>query len=51
MTYTIKKSKIEKWGFEIIAKNFHNIAPTIPAAIDYLKDRFGHDVKFKIKNN
>lgn len=29
MVYTIKKSKIQAWGYEITAKNFHNIAPSV----------------------
>ncbi len=51
MTYTIKKAKIEAWGYEITAKGFHNIAPSVEAAIDYLQGRFGWDVKFKIKED
>lgn len=47
--YTIKKARIEAWGYEITAKNFHNIAPSVEAAIDYLQGRFGHDVKIRIK--
>lgn len=50
MTFTIKKAKIAIWGWEIIAKNFHNIAPTKEAAINYLKDRYGHDVKYHVKD-
>ena len=49
MTYTIKKSKIAQWGYEITAKDFHNIAPSIEAAVSYLQGRFGHDVSYKIK--
>ncbi len=49
MIYTIKKSKIEGWGYEITAKGFHNIAPTVEAAIKYLQGRFGFDVKYRIK--
>lgn len=48
MVYTIKKSKIEVWGYEITAKGFHNIAPSVEIAIRYLKDRFGHDVKYRV---
>ena len=48
MIFVIKKAKIEKWGYEIIAKGFHNIAPSIETAISYLKDRFGNDVKYRI---
>ncbi len=49
MTYTIKKSRIESWGYEITAKGFHNIVPTVEAAIKYLQNRFGYDVKYRIK--
>ena len=49
MTFTIKKSKIEAWGYEIIGKNFHNIVPTIEAAIMYLQDRYGCNVKYRVK--
>lgn len=46
--FTIKKARFEKWGYEITAKGFHNIAPTIEKAIDYLKDRYGCDVKYRV---
>ena len=36
MQFTIKKSKIPAWGYEITAKGFHNIAPSVEAAIAYL---------------
>lgn len=49
MNYTIKKSKIPAWGYEITAKGFHNIAPSVEIAIMYLQDRFGHDVKYRVK--
>ena len=49
MTYTIKKSKIEAWGHEITAKGFHNIAPSVEAAIRYLQGRFGFDVEYRIR--
>ena len=53
MIYTIKKSKVEGWGYEITAKSgsytFHNIAPSVEVAVWYLKDRFGSDVKIRIK--
>ncbi len=49
MTYTIKKSQVAGWGYEITAKGFHNIAPTVEAAIKYLQGRFGYDVKYRIK--
>ena len=50
MTFTIKKSRISAWGYEITAKGFHNIAPSVDSAIRYLKDRYGHDVKYRIIN-
>ena len=46
--FTIKKSKITAWGYEITGRNFHNIAPSIESAVDYLKDRFGLGVKYRI---
>lgn len=49
MTFTIKKAKIPSWGYEITAKGFHNIAPTVEAAVSYLQGRFGADVKYKVK--
>jgi hypothetical protein len=49
MTFTIKKSKIPAWGYEITAKGFHNIAPSVEAAVDYLQGRLGADVKYKVK--
>lgn len=49
MKFTIKKSSIPEWGYEITAKGFHNIAPTIESAVTYLKNRYGYDVKYTIK--
>ncbi len=49
MTYTITKSRVESWGYEITAKGFHNIAPTVETAIKYLQGRFGYDVKYRVK--
>lgn len=49
MRFFIKKSKIPQWGYEITAKGFHNIAPTVEAAVSYLQGRFGADVKYKVK--
>lgn len=49
MVFTIKKAKIPAWGYEITAKGFHNIAPSVEAAVDYLKGRYGADVKYKVK--
>lgn len=50
MHFTIKPARIPGWGYEITAKGFHNIAPSVEAAIAYLKDRYGYDVKYRIKN-
>ena len=49
-TFVIRKAKIEKWGYEITARGFHNIAPTVEAAVAYLKDRYGDDVKYRIES-
>lgn len=49
MVFTIQKAKIPAWGYEITAKGFHNIAPTVEAAVSYLQGRFGADVKYKVK--
>ena len=49
MKFTIKKSHIPAWGYEITAKNYHNIAPSIEAAIALLKFRFGPQVKYTVK--
>lgn len=49
MVFTIRKAKIPAWGYEITAKGFHNIAPTIEAAVDYLKGRYGADVKYRVR--
>lgn len=46
MTFTIKKSKVPAWGYEITARGFHNIAPSVEAAVRYLQDRYGLDVKY-----
>lgn len=48
-TFTIKKARFPQWGYEITAKNYHNIAPSIEIAVRYLKDRFGNNVKIRIK--
>ena len=47
-TFTIIPAKIPAWRYEIIAKGYHNIAPSIDAAITLLKDRFGQNVKIRI---
>ena len=49
MTFVIKKAKIPVWGYEITAKGFHNIAPTVEAAVNYLKSRYGNSVKYTVK--
>ena len=50
MTFTIKKAKIERWGYEITGRNFHNIAPTKEAAKKYLLARYGRNIKIIIKD-
>lgn len=49
MVYTIKKSKIPQWSYEITARVFHNIAPTVETAVRYLQDRLGADVEYRVK--
>ena len=51
LVFTIQKAKITAWGYEITAKGFHNIAPTVEAAISYLKGRYGWDVKYRVKED
>ena len=48
MIFTIKESKFPAWGYEITAKGFHNIAPSVESAISYLKDRYGCGVQYKV---
>lgn len=48
-TFTIWKSDIPQWGYEITAKNYHNIAPDVDTAVRMLKDRYGRNVKIRIK--
>lgn len=48
MTFTIRKSRIPQWGYEITAKGFHNIAPSVEIAIRYLIDRYGSSVKYRV---
>ena len=48
MVFTIRKSKIKAWGYEITARNFHKIAPTVEAAVRYLQDRYGCNVHYRI---
>ena len=33
MTYTIRPARIASWGYEITAQHYHNIAPSVDAAI------------------
>lgn len=49
MVFTIKKAKVEAWGYEITGKNFHNIAPSVESAKQYLVNRYGADVKIRIR--
>lgn len=51
MRFTIKQAQIPAWGWEITARGYHNIAPTKEAAIRYLQDRYGHDVKYRVKED
>ena len=51
LVFTIQKAKIPAWGYEITAKGFHNIAPTVEAAISYLKGRYGCNVKYRVKED
>lgn len=46
MRFTISKATVPVWKYEIRAKGFHNIAPTVSAAVNYLIGRFGGDVKY-----
>ena len=49
MIFIIKKSKVSNWGYEITCGDwFHNIAPTVEAAIKYLERRYGYNVKYKV---
>ena len=47
--FTSKKARFPQWGYEITANNYHNIAPSIEIAVQYLKDRYGNSVKIRIK--
>jgi hypothetical protein len=53
MIYTIRKSNMIGWGYEITGEEyghlkFHEIAPSVEIAVRYLKGRFGSDVKIRI---
>lgn len=49
----MKITKASAKRYEITAESgsytFHNIAPSVEVAVRYLKDRFGSDVKIRIK--
>ena len=48
--FIIKKSTIPAWGYEIVCGNwFHNIAPSVEAAINYLKGRYGSSVRYIVR--
>lgn len=48
--FIIKESTIPAWGYEIICGNwFHNIAPSVEAAVSYLKGRYGYDVRYIVR--
>ena len=49
MTYTIRPARIASWGYEITEPHYLNIAPSVDAAILYLRDRFGSDVKSRVR--
>ena len=44
--FSIKKSKIDPWGYEFWCKSLHyrNTAPSVEAARKAILARFGHDV-------
>ena len=49
--FIIEKSTIPAWGYEIVCSNwFHNIAPSVEAAVSYLKGRYGYDVRYIVRN-
>ena len=47
-SFKIAPAKIKSWGYEVTGPGFHNIAPSIEAATQYLKDRYGLGVKITI---
>ena len=49
MTYTIRPATLASWAYEITAPHCHNVAPSVDAAIRYLQDRFGSDVKIRVR--
>ena len=53
MIYTIRKSNIDGWGYEIIGTEyghpkFHEIAPSVETAIRHLHFRFNDHIKIRI---
>lgn len=46
--FTVRPAKIPAWRYEIIGNNFHNIAPSEEAAVEYLRDRFGRSCRIRI---
>lgn len=49
--YLIRRSTVRHWGYEIVGKNLHLVAPTKEVAIYYLKTRFGSHVNYRIKED
>ena len=47
--FIIKKSRIPAWGYEITGKNYHNIAPSVEAAVKHLKSRYGNNVQYRVR--
>lgn len=47
-SFKIAPAKVKSWGYEITSPGFHNIAPSIDAATQYLKDRYGLGVNITI---
>lgn len=47
-SFKIAPAKVKSWGYEITGPGFHNIAPSIDAATQYLKDRYGLGVNITI---
>ena len=51
MTFTIKPARFAAWGYEITAKGYRNTAPSVKDAVNFLYDRFGADIRIKIKDS
>ena len=47
----IRRSTVRHWGYEIVGKNLHLVAPTKEASVRYLKSRFGSHVNYRIKED